>query len=1412
MNHSATTFYEVLRESVDRTPRLRIVNGRFSRVAGGEVVAVFCASEESLPRPKSKMFAGLKVMIENPAGSVRSGVDRDGHAAAEQQISGKITFESADWMQSHNSQGHLHWITIGSEAGADGKKHGGVHVQIGGDGRIDKGPAKMEGKKVSDLKSEKKRPSLDEIMKPVRDRQAKPDSTATDDDHEKRMEPMSRLTGSEIRKDAQRAGIAGHDSAGMGILHERMHDQERKTPGSVSSHLEQIENNRPGSPVLKKGPAAYEVKHPDGRVEGFARREQAVQHAKDHGGTGKVEPTSAAKPDPMATIKAMGGVKPVATKVEAPNLPDKDPSLDSDILLNQPRGPLPTHQDVYNQLAGRFGDNGVIDASAMKKAENTFYPSSVIASRMGIPQSRVDELADAGVLTKDGTLYKLNRPAGMAVPEKGSALKDSGAAEFTKGGVLKTITDRYLAENPVHDEMQYTEHEAEVMGRYGSKTFYKKNGRASEDVLQELAARGIPATAVKWTEDATQAGGADAAGELGDKYWDILESQYGSPTRRALEYARKKGGEDAWLAGLHDSYVTGESAAALKAKATKLEKQGEHKWAQQVREKAKDTAVGKPKEATLRKNLKVGDEFEVNGIPVRIEEEDEGELVAKDHGTIPDTPVEQLPDKIPVDKGTMTNKPPEEADIGDDPFGDLPPADDAGGEQPPEEPPVATAGEPEDPERSDHEPMRGEDDVISARRRKTDAAKPIHDPNQLIAEKTSDTAAVDNNRQLGMFQKDAAGNPVEIGASAGQGDLFGKQKAVPPAEPVKADRVGSPAANDPKHTSPMFPAKPADDEPVSVSPAKPAEKPGERIPPRPTMADIQARAKEQVADLQSKMKEQVAASSPAPTTPREAAEQHTKKALADQSEYAFARKSAVANAGEDMLNSARHTRNSWRGLADAEENGTAANSVTRANLLKNEPHSLSGTIKPHSALSHLAAHLAINSFPAKVEEYPSNYEQYKNRNGGPLFRTPSAKLREQYYNAYKSVQDVAQKAANETHDPVEVNRRVLDELRKHINTARGAKADAATWGDDPYNPVANSLAVSFKRINGRGPASVVGRVREFSNELGKKYAGGGKLTPEILDHAVHHATDVMEGQSFNETFGKEAADRGKVFNPADAYIKTQATRKGGRTVDASTAKAATDHLIRNMKFRGLQHGNSVSDDERVHHLQKTAEAMTDLADATGLPDEAVSHNGKLGIAFGARGRGKALAHYEPNLKVINLTRKNGVGSLAHEWWHSFDHEIGSEGPVTAETKPYASQFNSKPEYKDAIHNLIGSEGMRSFKTRANQHIRELREKGIKVYKGPEYWLSPEELTARAFERHAHHKLAGRGQENTYLTSDNKHPLWPTDDEVKKMAPHFDEVFNVARRQHEARKAKPRATIPFAADFFHNLTHYAGALL
>lgn len=104
-------------------------------------------------------------------------------------------------------------------------------------------------------------------------------------------------------------------------------------------------------------------------------------------------------------------------------------------------------------------------------------------------------------------------------------------------------------------------------------------------------------------------------------------------------------------------------------------------------------------------------------------------------------------------------------------------------------------------------------------------------------------------------------------------------------------------------------------------------------------------------------------------------------------------------------------------------------------------------------------------------------------------------------------------------------------------------------------------------------------------------------------------------------------------------------------------------------FRGVEFGNWNNQVERQQLLNDAFDGLLDLADVLNIPPKAISLNGDLALAFGARGQGlsSARAHYEPAKAVINLTKMNGAGSLAHEWWHAFDHYLArQDGKAVAE--------------------------------------------------------------------------------------------------------------------------------------------------
>ncbi len=136
---------------------------------------------------------------------------------------------------------------------------------------------------------------------------------------------------------------------------------------------------------------------------------------------------------------------------------------------------------------------------------------------------------------------------------------------------------------------------------------------------------------------------------------------------------------------------------------------------------------------------------------------------------------------------------------------------------------------------------------------------------------------------------------------------------------------------------------------------------------------------------------------------------------------------------------------------------------------------------------------------------------------------------------------------------------------------------------------------------------------------------------------------------------KKSEERKKSLIYKKPYLEN-VERIGGKTISS----ANPDLIIKQLGLRGVEYGNWVNDKEAQKNVKYFIASMYDLEDMTGLNISQINKDGKLGIAFGSRGSGSALAHFEPYRNVINLTKKNGDGSLAHEWGHFLDHLIKSQ--------------------------------------------------------------------------------------------------------------------------------------------------------
>ncbi|MDE5688650.1 MAG: methyltransferase domain-containing protein [Paramuribaculum sp.] len=201
------------------------------------------------------------------------------------------------------------------------------------------------------------------------------------------------------------------------------------------------------------------------------------------------------------------------------------------------------------------------------------------------------------------------------------------------------------------------------------------------------------------------------------------------------------------------------------------------------------------------------------------------------------------------------------------------------------------------------------------------------------------------------------------------------------------------------------------------------------------------------------------------------------------------------------------------------------------------------------------------------------------------------------------------------------------------------------------------------------------------------------------------------------------------------YYNTKGERSGA---DFRNGQDASPEMFGEaFGFRGVQFGNWTNDADRQAALNEAYDALHDMAAALGISPRAVSLDGELGLAFGARGTGRAAAHYEPVEVVINLTKTQGAGALAHEWWHALDNYLSRRAGISM---GYASERHGiekmHPEVSAALDGLMSA-------ISGSDYAKRSADKG-------DYWGRRTEVMARLFETWIAERLRGNGQSSPFL--------------------------------------------------------------
>lgn len=296
-----------------------------------------------------------------------------------------------------------------------------------------------------------------------------------------------------------------------------------------------------------------------------------------------------------------------------------------------------------------------------------------------------------------------------------------------------------------------------------------------------------------------------------------------------------------------------------------------------------------------------------------------------------------------------------------------------------------------------------------------------------------------------------------------------------------------------------------------------------------------------------------------------------------------------------------------------------------------------------------------------------------------------------------------------------------------------------------------------------------------------KLAGGFESVKDAREHLKTHAEELE--QAWENKKYRQGIER----KSSEEEIRIAKDWREGKDI------ATTKDFAEAFGFKGVEFGNWVkqgaSKNERQEAINSAYDALMDLSELLDVPPKALSLNGELSLALGARGGGQASSHYEPTKVVINLTKTRGKGSLAHEWWHGLDNYFSrmrddKGGMVTddprvrkiVEGKTVSDDTRVRKELLDAYKGIVDA-------IRSTEMVQ--RSRNMDSTRSTAYWSTMPEITARAFENYVIDKLAGKKQQNDYLANFRDMGDWaktgldpdafpyPTKDEAPKINKAFD---------------------------------------
>lgn len=240
-------------------------------------------------------------------------------------------------------------------------------------------------------------------------------------------------------------------------------------------------------------------------------------------------------------------------------------------------------------------------------------------------------------------------------------------------------------------------------------------------------------------------------------------------------------------------------------------------------------------------------------------------------------------------------------------------------------------------------------------------------------------------------------------------------------------------------------------------------------------------------------------------------------------------------------------------------------------------------------------------------------------------------------------------------------------------------------------------------------------------------------------------------------------------------------------------------------LKAIEFGNWLSQQDRKNYVAGLGLALYDFSKAIGFSPKQLSLNGKIILAFGARGRGGALAHFEPKTFAINMTRYSrpqkgdhkktpnnklkyiltdgGIGAYAHEFGHALDFYGGmylsksfekslSGGKITSTKFNSASMNRKEANSLNALMDNVLTAIIFNKDGKYSAYYQRLKDDQNLT----DYYYYRAELFARAFESYVHLKLFRKKWFNTFLAETKYNPdIYLTPSETKTIEPLMDKL-------------------------------------